>query len=269
MIRFLDAPLPGHPGRTLLAVGSDLRDTLATIGTQQDCIGCSTAIAAPDTTPAGAIEEVRSVFAPLAQAGPVVRPGSKAAGIFRRGDYWAEVDIDARAQKLRTVRMPAELVGAQRLLAINDLRALKDARPIIAIGLWALFAHPVVRIGARFAGTTDGLTAEIALSVHPDRYTVIDSEGKLGLTYLVATDDIIIAELLVLALRQRRTRSRGVGPWEDPLVQAATELNLGVRNAEQIDIDAVVSPTLSSQQREAAASSIVQAAELIGVHQAS
>lgn len=269
MIRLLDSPTSGDPTRSMLAAGTDLLDTLSAIGPQQDCVGCSTAIAALDTTPAGTIEQVRSIFVPLAHDDPVLRPGSKAAGILRRGDYWSEIDIDARAQRLRTVRMPTALVGAQRLLAVNDLRGMGDARPVIAIGMWALFAHPVVRMGARFGGTTDGLTAEIALAVHPDRYVVIDSDRRQGITFVLATQDIIVAELIQLALRQGRTRLRGVGPWEDPLVQAATDLNLGVRNAEEIDIDAVLSPTLSSQQREAVASSIVQAAELIGVHQAS
>jgi hypothetical protein len=185
--------------------------------------------------------------------------------LLRRGGYWTDVDIDARAQRLRSVRMPSTLVGAQRLLAINDVRGTRESRPTIAVGLWALFAHPVVRMGARFGGTTDGLTAEIALAVHPDRYVLIDSDRKQDFVFVLSTPDIVAAELLVLALRELRARFRGVGPWEDPLVQAATDLNLGVRNAEQIDIDAVISPTLSSQQREAATATLMQAAEIIGV----
>ena len=185
--------------------------------------------------------------------------------MLRRGSYWTDVAVAARAQRLRSVRMPSALVGAQRMLAVNDLRGNSDSRPTIAIGLWALFSHPVVRFGARFGGTTDGLTAEIALAVHPDRYVVVDSDRKEGFTIVLATPDIIAAELIVLALREIQTRFRGVGPWEDPLVQAATDLNLGVRNAEEIDIDALISPTLSSHQREAAAATLTQAAEIIGV----
>ncbi len=248
-----------------MSAGVDLADALAAFGQQEDCIGCSTAIAAPAETPVGSIDQVRGTFTPLAKEGAVIRPGSGASGIFRRGGHWTEIDIDARAQRLRSVRMPTALVDAQRLLAVNDLRGNNDMRPLIAIGLWARFAHPVVRIGARFGGTTDGLTAEIALSVHPDRYVMIDSDRKQGITFVVSTHDIVVAELIVLALRQRRLRVRGVGPWEDPLVQAATDLSLGVRNAEEIGIDAILSPTLSSHQREGAASSFVQAAELIGV----
>ncbi len=161
--------------------------------------------------------------------------------------------------------MPSSLVGAQRLLAVNDLRDNSDTGRRIAIGLWALFAHPVVRMGARFGGTADGLTTEIALAVHPDRYVLIDSDPKQGLTVVLTTPDIIAAELIVLALREIRARVRGVGPWEDALCRPQPNSNLGVRNAEEIDIDALISPTLSSQQRAAAAALLAQAAELIGV----
>jgi hypothetical protein len=264
MIRFLDPPVTSEPARTSLAVGRDLEDALALFEPQQDCIGCSTAVAAPGWTSSAAIERVRSTFSPLADRGPTIFPSSAATGLLRRG-AWTEVDIDARAQRLRTVRLPADLAGAQRLLAVNDLRGNVDRRPVIAIGLWALFAHPVVRLGARLGGTTDGLTAEIALAAHPDRFVLIESDPRNGFTFVLAAQDIVAAELIALAMRQNRARFRGAGPWEDPLVQAATDLNLGVRNAEEIDIDALISPTLSSQQRELAASTLLQAAELIGV----
>ena len=91
---------------------------------------------------------------------------------------------------------------------------------------------------------------EIALAVHPDRYIIIESDRAQGLTFAIATGDPIAADLIVLALRQGWARFRGAGPWEDPLVQAATELNLGARTYDQIDLDAVISPTLSSDQRE-------------------
>lgn len=269
MIRFRDPPASSEPVQTSLAVGADLDDTLALFGQQDDCIGCATAVAAPNQTPGASIERVRQTFSPLAQLGPTIRPGSGTGGLLRRGRYWTEVDIDARAQRLRSVRLPSELVGAQRLLAINDLRGNSDIRPVIAIGLWALFAHPVVRLGARFGGTTDGLTAEIALAVHPDRYLLVESDRKQGLVFVLSTPDIIAAELIVLAVRAQRARHRGIGSWEDSLVQAATDLDLGARNADQIDIDAIVSPTLSSEQRAIAAEMLANAAELIGVGPAS
>jgi len=269
MIRFREPPASSEPAQTSVAVGADLDDALVLFGEQQDCIGCSLTVATPGKESQRAIERVRRIFSPLAQDGPTILPGAGSAGLLRRGGYWVDVDIDQRALRLRSVRMPSALVGAQRVLAVNDLRENVASRPVIAIGLWALFAHPIVQLAARFGGTADGLTTEIALAVHSDRYVLIASDRTQDMTLVLATQDIIVADLIVLALRQLQARSRDIGPWEDPLVQAATELNLGVRNSEEIDIDALISPTLSSQQHEAAVSMLTQAAELIGVHLAS
>jgi hypothetical protein len=265
MIEFVStAPDPGS-ARLTLAAGNDLDDALAQFGRLDDCLGCSTVAAAPPWTPESSIERVLKTFSPLAGHGPVIRPDSGPAGLFRRSDHWTEVDIDAGAQRLHSVKMPAALIDAQRLIAIDDVRGIDGDRPVVALGLWTLFAHPVVRAGARFAGARDGLIAEIALTVHPDRYVIIDSERPQGLTFVIATADPIAADLMVLALRQGRARVRGAGPWEDPLVQAATELDLGARTFDQIDIDAVISPTLSPDRRELTAELLTVAAELIGV----
>jgi hypothetical protein len=265
MIEFQISPFRLGAARVTVTAGHNLEDALAQYGRLDDCIGCSTAAAAPPWTPNGTIERILNTFSPLAKHDPTIRPGSAPSSVFRGRGYWTDVDIDLDAQRLHSVKMPATLVGAQRLLAVNDLRGESAARPVVAIGLWALFAHPIVRAGARFSGARDGLTAEIALAVHPDRYVIIESDRANGLTYAVTTADPIAADLVVLALRQGRARFRGAGPWEDPLVQAATELDLGARTYDQIDIDAVVSPTLSSEQQERAAESLRSAAESIGV----
>lgn len=265
MIEFRQAPFPHGTARLAIAAGQDLDDALSAFGKVDDCIGCSMTTAAPPWTPDGSIERVLTTFSPLSARGPVARPSSGPGGLLRRGSYWTEVDIDADAQRLQSVKLPAVLTGAQRLIAVNDLRGDSEIRPTVAIGLWALFAHPVVRTGARFAGARDGLTAEIALAVHPDRYVVIESDRPNGLTFVIASADPIATDLVVLALRQGRARFRGAGPWEDPLVQAATELDLGARIFDQIDIDAIISPTLSSAQQEMAAILLRAAAELIGV----
>lgn len=265
MIVFRNSRYSPEPADTAMATGIDLDDALAQFGTIEDCIGCSITVAAPEWTSSETIERIEGAVSRLSARGPIVRPGSGAAGFVRRSAHWTAVDVDAGAQRLRSVRMPAPLVGAQRLLAVNDVRGLTGARPVVALGLWALFAHPVIRMGARFAGARDGLTAEIALAVHPDRYVVVESDRAAGFTSVLVTPDPIVADLLVLGLRQTRARVRGAGPWEDPLVQAATELQLGARNASEIRVDAIVSSALSSEQRAHATARMVEAAELIGV----
>lgn len=265
MIRFPSIPDRKRKTLVTVAVGGSLDDALAQFGQRDDCIGCSTTVAASSWTPDRSIELVLRVFSPLAKHGPIVRPMTNPGGLLRRGGLWTDVDVDATAQRLRTIKMPTELVGAQRLLVVSDLRGNREIRPIVAIGLWSLFAHPLVRAGARFAGVRDGLTAEIALAVHPDRYVILERDRISELDIVIETTDPIAADLLVLALRQQRARIRGSGAWEDPLVQAATELDLGIRTFDQLDIDAIVSPTLSSEQQAAAMAFLQGAAELVGV----
>ena len=78
------------------------------------------------------------------------------------------------------------------------------------------------------------MTAEIALAVQP-RLILLSTTWQ-DVPILVATSDQIAAELAGLALRQLLNDAdvAAVGPWEHPLVQYATELNLGVATPGQI-----------------------------------
>jgi hypothetical protein len=84
----------------------------------------------------------------------------------------------------------------------------------------------------------------------------------------VATSDQIAAELVGLAIRQakRDAADEEVGPWQDPLVQRATELDLGVRVPAQIAIRA----TLRGPERVATATEfaalVADIAGRLGVH---
>lgn len=265
MIVVRDGPAAVGSEQLTLGVGPNLGDALAAILPLDDCIGCSVMPAAPAWTTDRVIQEVVRTFTPRSAVDLPVRPARGPRALTGFGMSWTDVDIDARANRLRSVKMPVVLVGAQRLLAITDLRSVSETRPVIAIGLWALFAHPFVRTGARLAGARDGLTAEIALAVHPDRYVVIDRMPGTGTVVVATTSDPIAAELIVLAIRQVGRSAPAVGPWEDPLVQAATELDLGVRNPKDVEISTILSPSLASGQRRSAAELIGRAAERLGI----
>jgi hypothetical protein len=174
----------------------------------------------------------------------------------RRGD-WVDVDIDERAPRLRTARLPRALVESDGLVGVADLRALPAERPAIALGLWARLAGTAQLIGAMLSGAREGLTAEFGLAVAPDVLIVVgllpDTRALVG----VVTTDPIAADLVGLALWQSRASSRFEhrGPWEDPLVQRATELGLGVGLPEEILIDPIsIAPAFESTRREISAS---------------
>jgi len=188
---------------------------------------------APDDDLATSIASLfRSGAAPDVQ---VVAPGGGPAGL--RGLLGASVgtwqSIDVRALdpscELRRVTLPARLVNAGAIVVACDLDIVAERGPYV-LDVAASYVSPATRLRlytsrGRVAGAAEidlGLRlsgAILALTIHGERW-------------YVATPDPIAGELAALALSERArgagsTRSLA-GPWEDPLVQRATELHLGV-----------------------------------------
>ena len=104
------------------------------------------------------------------------------------------------------------------------------ARAPLAIGTLARHVHPRRALAARLGagGGRAGLAADIAAPVRP-RFIAISTDLG-GLPLVAATTDRIAAELIGRALQPERGGGGDpVGPWQDPVVQRATELDLGVR----------------------------------------
>ena len=151
---------------------------------------------------------------------------------------WASIDLHGRGDRLTSVMLPERLVSGDQFVVLNDLRDFNPRRAAIAIGVWARYAHPRQRFGAAISGSSDGLTAEIALAAPDATYVIAGS--WLGKPMAAVSNDMIAAELVGLAIGQAQTDpDRELpGPWEHPLVQRATELNLGVRTPAEIDFHA-------------------------------
>jgi hypothetical protein len=155
------------------------------------------------------------------------------AGLHRQ-----TVDIDAVAPRLRTVRLPAALASAGAVVSAVDARPLPGSRPPIVIGMWARFAGPMQRLGARFTPHREGILAEIDLAVRPSLLIVLDQYLDDTLVAIAGSDPIAV-ELVTLALRRIQCDSRldQPGPWEDPLVQRATELGLGIDQPSRLMVE--------------------------------
>lgn len=136
------------------------------------------------------------------------------------------------------VQMPKGIVGAATIVAVNDLRGEPAERPVIVLGIWSRFAGLKARVGVRVSPPEQGPAAEIALAVRPSLVLLADRWHERSL--VVATADQIAAELVGLAIRQamRNGDDEDIRPWQDPVVQRATELDLGVRIPDQIAIRA-------------------------------
>jgi hypothetical protein len=152
---------------------------------------------------------------------------------------WAAVDIDDRSDRLTVAWLRKELVGAETVVAINKVVAGKLNEPLV-LGMWAMFAHPRQRIGALAGDDRTGLRAELAVAVHP-KLTILLGESQER-PLIIATQDQLAAELTGRALQSLNMPDpygEAVGPWELPLIQRATELNIGIKLPRQLDIVAV------------------------------
>jgi hypothetical protein len=151
---------------------------------------------------------------------------------LRGGPQWRHLPLSRPDARLAEVSLPATVVAARSRVALAAVQP--DGTAPIALDLLARYAHPRLRLLLRTAWEREALAAELNLVCRLDLLVI---SGALAGVYVAAvTGDRIAAELVGLALREdpmvaEREMS---GPWEDTLVQRATELNLGVRLPSQL-----------------------------------
>jgi hypothetical protein len=163
-------------------------------------------------------------------------PSALSGWLKARAQTWVEVDLGERGDRLSQATMPKSLYEAEAVVAINDLTSFNPRRPVIAIGIWAQFAHPRQRLGAAWSDQASGLTEEIALAAPPATYLLAASwRGK---PMLIVSSDMVATELVGLAIGQVQADPdvEHVGPWEQPLIQRAGDLGLGARLPSEIDL---------------------------------
>lgn len=157
-------------------------------------------------------------------------PANGPRALVRQG--WAPVEIVAPDLPFRRVRISNELVGAEPWV-VCDVDAVARTGPFV-LDVFSRHLHPVDRLLLLADRQRERRAADLNLTIRP-AWSVIG--GHAGAGYLLATTrDPVAAELVALAL------SEGVvgpdvaftGPWEDPVVQRATELELGVIVPHQI-----------------------------------
>lgn len=154
-------------------------------------------------------------LSPLARARSLV-PG---AGT----ESWISVSISGRGARLDEVRIPRGLVNSLLVVAVD----LRDERS--PIGILARHVHPLESLAAGGTGSRSSLAADLTLAFSPRLVVVTGRVGSLEIA--AATTDLIAGELVTRALQDADDER---GPWEDPLVQRATELQIGVTWPDEI-----------------------------------
>ncbi len=164
----------------------------------------------------------------MSGASVVLRTRTTAASVARQrllgsDSTWTDLATPEASERFATVSIPTDIAGPAALCLAVDA-----SDPSSVLETLAAFTRPRQALAARLDRRRLGLAAELAAPLHP-RLILVHS--MLGSRHLIAaTADRIAAELVVLAWRHDAADEERdpVGPWEDRLVQRATELDLGV-----------------------------------------
>ena len=150
----------------------------------------------------------------------------------RDRDASIEVNLSGTAGRFDRVMIPRIVQGATGCCL---LAAVDGNRRSPVFGSLVAFVRPPRSVAVRLAPARLGLSADLALALRPDLIVLVGTHE--GRALAAATSDLIAAELVALALREHDPAAvDATGPWEDPIVQRATELDLGVRVPSQIEL---------------------------------
>lgn len=153
----------------------------------------------------------------------------------RASTRFRKATIDRPGTTLRSIRLPDALLRSESLICLVDLDRVSPSGPFV-LDLMARFAAPFDRFRLIASRDRSSLVTEVNLARRFDR--VIIARTIEGERILVSTTDMIAGELVALTLSEDRLpKDRALrSPWEDEIVQRATELELGVRFPGEIAI---------------------------------
>jgi hypothetical protein len=140
---------------------------------------------------------------------------------------WQEVPVTTAGTRVASVTLPRAVMSpAHRIIATDVVEVARHGPFVLDVA--ARYVHPRQRLRLVTDRERSELMAEVA-SVVPISLAVVGLILPDG-AFLAATSDVIAAELIALALSERCLGSvrAFTGPWEDAVVQRATELGLGV-----------------------------------------
>ena len=140
---------------------------------------------------------------------------------------WQDVPVTSPGARVTSALLPKAIMSARHRIIATDVVEVARHGPFV-LDLPARYVHPRQRLRLVTDRERSELMAEVA-SVVPISLVVVCLILPEG-AFVAATSDVIAAELVALALSERCLGSvrAFTGPWEDAVVQRATELDLGV-----------------------------------------
>lgn len=140
---------------------------------------------------------------------------------------WIDRPVPGESTAVSSIAWPQDIAQARHRIVVTDVVEVARKGPFI-LDLPARFIHPRQRMKFLASGQRESLAAEVASSFSIDLMAIYMSHRE-GVVLAVTTDPIA-AELTALAMSELCTGAPRsfTGPWEDPVVQRATELEMGV-----------------------------------------
>lgn len=171
-----------------------------------------------------ALPEVARPFDLLPVSGAAARRAFVTPNVIGR---WIDRPVKVQDSGLNSITWPQELAQADHRIVVTDVVEVARKGPFV-LDLTARYIHPRQRMRLLSSSQREAQAAEIASALSIDVFAVYlaQREGVM----LAVTTDIIAAELTALAMSELCVGAPRsfTGPWEDPVVQRATELELGV-----------------------------------------
>lgn len=186
------------------------------------------------------IEKAISIHCPVAEIRLTHVPKLRAQLSGMSGSAnWAIVDMEQH-NAFPSVKVPRPLVQTEGLCLITDIPGEHSTHGLRPMETLALVTHPRYSLPLRIGSAHKSRSADLAAALRPR--LIILSRSFQSLQLVLATTDMIVAELCWLALARRASDDDAPGVWEDPVVQRATELDLGVRLPSQIVLNLIPPP---------------------------
>ncbi|HEV2067135.1 MAG TPA: hypothetical protein VGR08_09870 [Thermomicrobiales bacterium] len=148
---------------------------------------------------------------------------------------WRPVELIVPEGISDEVLLPAPVVAAGSLVYVTLVDSVARTGPF-QLDLLSRFVHPRHHLRRLIDPDRAGRAAEVNLARIPD-WCVVGCSVPLG--FVGVTRDVVAAELLALSLAERffDRQAEFASPWEDRVVQRATELELGARIPGYIGIE--------------------------------
>jgi hypothetical protein len=169
-------------------------------------------------------------------------------GRGKRIAHWCTVNITLPDKPPGTVCLPAQMIGENPVWTVTDVDAVSGRGPFV-LDLIARYVHPILRVQLLASSSRADDAVDVNLVVRISVSVIGKMVGSFAMVGV--TSDPIAAELFAMALADEdlAVNRAVVGPWEDRVIQRATELELGVRIPQDLSIS--LAGEISQPAREA------------------